>query len=96
VIIRVDGSVQQTKLLKQTPPVYPALARSARITGVVQLSVMIGKDGTVRQVDIANGPAELADAAMEAVRQWVYQPTLFKGEPVEVATTVNVNFSLRQ
>jgi len=93
-IIRVEGSVQQAMLLKQTPPVYPAAARSGGITGVVQLGVLIARDGTVRHVEVTNGPAELVDPATAAVRQWLYRPTLRNGEAVEVATTVNLNFSL--
>ena len=98
--------MQQAKLVRQQRPVYPPRALDARIAGVVELSVVIAKDGTVRQVDYVaehlskqafripnNGPV-LAPAAIEAVRRWVYQPTLLNGDPVEVATTVNVNFRI--
>jgi TonB family protein len=91
--IRIEGSTQQAMLLKQTPPVYPASARSAGVAGAVQLGVQIGKDGTIENVKFVSGPAELADAAMEAVRQWRYRPALLNGQPVKVVTTVIVNFA---
>jgi TonB family protein len=90
--IRVEGNIQQTKLVSQTPPVYPPLARQARISGVVRLSVLIGVDGTVRNIQIVSGHPLLVPAAVEAVRTWVYQKTLLNGQPVEVVTPVNVTF----
>ena len=92
--LRVSGEAQQAKLLRQAPPVYPAAARQAGTSGVVRMSVVIGKDGTVRDVSVMNGPGrEFNIAAMEAVKQWVYKPTLLSGEPVEVVTTVEVNIA---
>ena len=98
--------MQQAKLVRQPPPAYPSLALQAGIGGVVQLKVVIAKDGTVKQVDLVaehlsrkadgfggDGPT-LAPAAIEAVRRWAYQPTLLNGDPVEVVTTVNVTFRL--
>jgi protein TonB len=85
--------VQQAKLVKQTPP-DPALARQAGVAGTVRLSVLIGKDGTVQNIKVISGPPPLVAAAMQAVQQWVYQPTLLNGIPVEVVTTVNVNFAM--
>ena len=77
-------------------PQYPAEARQARIEGVVILSVQIAKDGTISDVKIisASNPL-LLPGVVDAVRQWVYAPTLLNGEPVEVITTVTVNFSLQ-
>ena len=89
--IRADGPVQP-KLVSQTPPAYPALARQARISGVVRLQIRIAKDGTVEDVRVPSGHPLLVPAAMQAVWQWKYQPTIVNGEPVEVATTVEVNF----
>ena len=82
--IRVGGNVQQAKLIRQPKPVYPPLAKQARIQGVVQLSAIIGKDGTIQNLEVVSGHPLLVQAALEAVKQWVYQPTLLNGEPVEV------------
>jgi TonB family protein len=93
--IRVSGESQQAKLLKQVPPEYPAAARQAGTSGAVRLSVIITKEGKVRDIRVMNSAGMGLDvAAMEAVKQWVYQPTLLNGEPVEVVTTVDVNFAL--
>jgi protein TonB len=62
----------------------------------VHLQAIIAKDGTIQQLHSAGGPALLIQAAMEAVRQWVYRPTMLNGEPVEVETTIDVNFTLNQ
>jgi protein TonB len=79
----------------QVHPEYPAAAHQAGITGVVDLRVIIAKDGKVRSVSATRWPdSELAAAATQAVRHWVYQPTLRDGEPVEVISTVQVNFAL--
>jgi TonB family protein len=94
--IRVGGNVQQTKLVSQPRPVYPVEAKQARIQGVVQLSATIGKDGAVQHLEVINGHPLLVQAAMDAVRQWVYQPTLLNGQPVEVVTQIDVNFTLSQ
>jgi protein TonB len=76
-------------------PEYPALAKQARISGVVHLHAFIGMDGAVQSLSVI-APAHplLAPAAMEAVRQWRYKPTMLNGEPVEVETTIDVSFSL--
>ena len=83
-------------ILRKVPPVYPELARSARVQGTVSLAVLIGKDGTVQQIHAIDGPPLLIQTAMDAVKQWVYRPTLLNGEPVSVETTVDVNFTLSQ
>ena len=92
--VRVEGSVQQAKLVSHTPPVYPPLARQAQISGVVRLSVVIARDGTVRNIQVLSGHPLLVPAAIEAVRNWVYEKTLFNGQPVEVVTPVNVTFNV--
>ena len=94
--IRVGGNVQQTKLLQHAEPVYPPLALQARITGVVHLNAIIGKDGTVENLTVASGHPLLVPAAMQAVKQWVYAPTLLNGQAVEVVTQIEVNFTLSQ
>jgi protein TonB len=94
--IRVGGNVQQAKLIRQPKPIYPPLAKQARISGVVRLNAIIGKDGTIQNLTVASGHPLLVPAAMEAVKQWVYQPTLLNGEAVEVVTQIDVNFTLSQ
>jgi protein TonB len=94
--IRVGGNVQQAKLVRQPKPSYPPLAKQARIQGVVHLSAIIAKDGTIQKLEVIGGHPLLVPAALEAVKQWVYQPTLLNGEPVEVITQIDVNFTLSQ
>lgn len=92
--ITVGGSVMQSKLISRPPPVYPADAKEAGIEGEVQLTATIAKDGSVMQLDVKSGHPMLVPAAVEAVRQWKYEPTLLNGEPVEVVTSVHVNYTL--
>ncbi len=92
--IRQGGNVQQAKLINQVRPVYPPLARQARIQGTVRLQAIIAKDGTVIQLEVLSGHPLLVQSALDAVRQWRYQPTLLNGDPVEVVTTVDVVFTL--
>jgi TonB family protein len=84
----------QALLVKKVPPVYPPLARQARIQATVVLKIVINKDGDVRAVQLVSGHPLLAPAAIEAVKQWKYQPYIKDGEAVEVSTTVRVTFSL--
>ncbi len=81
-------------LVRKVIPVYPPIARSARISGVVRLIGTIGKDGAIQNLEIVSGHPMLARAALEAVRQWVYKPTLLNGIPVEVVAPIEVNFTL--
>ena len=94
--IRVGGNVQAANLINQVRPVYPPLAKQARISGVVELSAIIGKDGRVQDLKVVRGHPLLVQAALDAVKNWVYRPTLLNGEPVEVSTTIDVNFTLSQ
>jgi protein TonB len=77
-------------------PAYPALARQAGIQGAVDLSVIIGGDGNLVHIQVKSGHPLLIPAAIEAVKQWRYQPTLLNGEPVEVLTDVEVPFTLQK
>jgi protein TonB len=89
--------MQQTKLIEQVRPVYPAEAKAARIQGVVHLEAVIGKDGSVLSLRaLPGGHPLLVPAAIEAVKQWKYETTLLNGEPVEVATVIDVNFTLSE
>jgi protein TonB len=92
--IKVGGLVQQAKLIQAPQPVYPALARQARISGTVRLAAVIGRDGRIANLRVITGHPMLVPAAVDAVRQWEYQPTLLNGDPVEVATEIDVNFTL--
>jgi protein TonB len=94
--IRVGGNVQAAKLVKQPKPVYPPLAKQARIQGTVRFTAIIGRDGSIQNLTLVSGHPLLIPSAQEAVRQWVYQPTLLNGEPVEVVTQIDVNFTLSQ
>jgi protein TonB len=94
--ITVGGGVQGAMIVRKVPPVYPDLAKRAGVAGVVQLSAVIAKDGTVQQLNVLSGPPLLIQAALDAVKQWVYQPTMVGGSPVEVETTIDINFTLNQ
>lgn len=92
--IRVGGNVQAANLVRRIVPVYPPLAKQARVQGTVKFSAIIGKDGTIQNLQLISGHPLLVPSATEAVKQWVYKPTLLNGEPVEVVTQIDVNFSL--
>ncbi len=92
--IRVGGNVQAAKLIEKPEPVYPPLAQQARIQGVVRYTAVVGRDGTVLNLTLVSGHPLLVPSATEAVRRYRYQTTLLNGEPVEVVTQVDVNFTL--
>lgn len=94
--IRVGGNVQAARLLNQVRPVYPESAKARGATGVVLLRTVILTDGsTAKLVPSADADPELAEAAMQAVKQWKYQPTLLNGQPVETETTISFQFDLK-
>lgn len=93
-LVQVTQGVSQGLLISQVPPVYPPLARQARIQGTVVIHAVIGKDGAIQELELVSGHPMLAPAALEAVKQWRYKPYVLNGEPVEVQTTINVNFIL--
>jgi len=92
--VRVSSGVQSGLLVRKVPPAYPPLARQARIQGTVVLQAQISKNGDIENLQLVSGHPMLAPAAIEAVKQWKYKPYLLNGEPVEVETTVQVNFTL--
>ncbi len=92
--IRVGGELQQSNLIQRPVPPYPPAAKQARIQGLVRFNITIGKDGHVGNVTLISGHPLLVPAAQEAVKQWVYRPTLLNGDPVEVSTVVDVQFTL--
>lgn len=92
--VRVSSGVVSGLLLRKVNPTYPPLARQARIQGVVILQAQISKTGDIENLQLISGHPMLAPAAIEAVKQWKYKPYLLNGEPVEVDTQVQVNFTL--
>jgi protein TonB len=92
----VGGDVQAAKIIKKVIPTYPPLARQARVSGTVQLVGIIAKDGTIQQLQVASGHPLLVKAALDAVRQWIYCPTLLNGKAVEVIAPIDVIFKLGQ
>jgi periplasmic protein TonB len=92
--VRVSSGVVQGLLLRRVNPNYPPLARQARIQGTVILQAQISKEGNIENLQLISGHPMLAPAAIEAVKQWKYKPYLLNGEPCEVDTQVQVNFTL--
>ena len=86
--------LQQGLLIRQVRPVYPQIAIHARVQGPVVLHAVIGRDGSIQQLQVMNGHPMLTRAALEAVQQWRYRPYVLNGEPVEVETQITVNFTL--
>lgn len=95
--IRVGGMVQPAKVIKKVNPTYPQSAKAAGIEGLVQMEAVIGKDGFIRSAILApgNSAPDLATAALDALRQWQYEPTLLNGEPVEVLARIDMRFQLQ-
>jgi protein TonB len=93
--IRVAGEIKAAKLVSHDKPVYPPLARNARIQGTVPLQALIGTDGTVEDLKVLSGQPLLIKSAMDAVSQWRYQPTRVNGKPVKVETEIDVNYRLQ-
>jgi protein TonB len=92
--IAIGGNVQAARLINRVQPVYPEEASKEKISGTVKLHVVIAKDGKIQQIQVVSGHPLLVQSAIDAVRQWQYQPTLLNGQSVEVDTQVDVIFSL--
>jgi protein TonB len=92
--VRVGGQIKEPKKLKDIKPTYPDIAKQARVQGIVILECTISPQGKVTDVKILRGIPLLDQAAVDAVKQWVYTPTLLNGVPVPVIMTVTVNFRL--
>jgi protein TonB len=90
----VGGQVQEARLLKSVPPVYPGLAKSNRVTGEVTLDALIDAAGNVTAVRVISGPTLLQQAAIEAVRQWKYEAARLDGRPVAMHLWVTVKFHI--
>ena len=92
--VRVGGGIQEPKLIRKVPPVYPPDALAARIEGIVIIEAVIDVNGAVKELKVLRSQPLLETAAVDAVRQWLFTPTLLNGVPVEVIMTLTVNFTL--
>lgn len=94
--IRVGGNVQAANLEYKVTPLYPSGAKADRVEGTVIFQAVIGKDGSILSLEQVNKLVDerLAQAASDAVKQWRYKPTLLNGNPIEVITQIDVNFTL--
>ena len=92
--IRISKEVAQGNRTSSVPPVYPELARAARVQGAVVMRAVIGKSGAVQELQVVSGQPLLTQAALDAVKQWKYRPYILNGNPVEVDTQITVNFTL--
>jgi periplasmic protein TonB len=93
-IIHLGGNVEAARLVSAPQPLYPPLAKQARISGTVELKAIISADGRVQNLTVVSGNPLLVNAAVDAVRQWVYRPTYLNGKPVQVDTDIEVHFQL--
>jgi protein TonB len=91
----VGGNIKEPSKIRPVAPVYPAIAQSAKISGIVIIEATIGRDGTVIETRVLRSVPLLDKAAVDAVRQWRFTPTLLNGVPVPIVMTVTVNFELR-
>ena len=90
----VSSGVMQGMLIYKVIPTYPAIAQATRSSGTVVLQATISRTGAIENLRVVEGPAMLRQAALDAVKQWRYRPYMLNGQPVEVETTVDVNFKL--
>jgi protein TonB len=93
-LLRADVDIRPPVKVRHVLPVYPDIARATRVQGTVVLDCTIDREGRVAEVKVLSGPRLLTTAALEAVRQWTYRPTLLDGVPVPVIMTVTVRFTL--
>lgn len=88
-------NMQSARLIKQVQPLYPQTAKQTRIQGMVKFNAMIAKDGSIQNLQAISGHPLLVPAAVDAVKQWRYEPTMLAGNAVAVATQIEVRFALR-
>jgi periplasmic protein TonB len=91
--VQISPQIAQTVSVS-VPPDYPLLARQMKVQGAVSLQALISRDGTIQELEILSGPAILAAAAREAVKQWHFKPFLQNGQPVETQARITVNFTI--
>jgi protein TonB len=94
--IAVASDIQSAKLIHKVIPVYPNLARITRISGTVRLQATVSAEGTIEKLEVISGNPMLVQAAVDAVRQWIYRPTILHNIPVEVIAPIDVIFTLSQ
>jgi protein TonB len=94
--VKVSSGVAAGMLIQMTQPIYPAIAKAARVSGTVEMSATISKNGTIKDVHVMSGPAMLQQAAVDAVRNWRYKPYMLNNQPIEIETTIKLVFSLGQ
>jgi protein TonB len=92
--VSVSAGVAGGLLIRKVNPIFPSIAKTARVSGKVVLAATISKSGFVTNLQVVSGPPMLRQAAMDAVKNWVYKPYLLNNQPTEVQTTVSVDFSL--
>jgi TonB family protein len=93
--IRVGGDIQEPRRLRDVKPIYPTAALAAGISGAVIIEAVIARDGTVANARVVQGVPELDGAALAAVRQWLYRPTMLNGQPAAVVVNVTMTFVVR-
>jgi protein TonB len=93
--VTVSSGVIFGLLIQKRPPVYPLIAKAARVSGTVVLAATISKTGTIKNLHVVSGPVMLQESAVDAVRTWRYKPYKLNNQPTEVETTINVTFSLQ-
>jgi protein TonB len=93
--VPVGGDVKPAHLISSVPPSYPALARTQHVAGDVRIDALIDVNGRVSAMKVVSGPSLLHQAAMDALRQWKYQPALLDGKPIAMHLTVTLQFRLQ-
>ncbi len=94
--VRIGGKIIESNLVRKVEPIYPVLAEQARIQGTVRFTAIISKDGHILDPTLLSGHPLLIESARQAIMQWEYKPTLLNGQPVEVMTQIDVDFTLKQ
>jgi TonB family protein len=94
--VRVYERVEREHLISSVPPIYPEAAIKNHVEGKVRLKIVVAKDGTVSKADVLNGPAELTQAAIDAVSKYKFSPFLVNGAPFEVECPMTVPFTLKK
>ena len=92
--VSISSGIAVGLLIQRTAPIYPPMAKNARVSGTVVIQATISRNGTIENSHVVSGPAMLRQSALDAVKTWRFRPYLLSGEPVEVETTVNVNFAM--
>jgi protein TonB len=92
--VSISSGIAAGLVMQKTSPVYPAIAKTARVQGTVVIQATISKTGSIENPHVVSGPVMLRQSALDAVKTWRFRPYMISNEPVDVETTVNVNFAL--